>query len=316
MSKEAIFKTPDGSFTWHDVVNPSPERLTKLAKEYHLHKTSVRDCLQPEHLPKFEIIGETTFLILRAYDQDAPKDADTVQELTRKIAVFIGKGFILTIHRKDLPFLALVRTDWETKIKEHGASARDELLGVLLYDCFQSYEPALNQMAQRLEENETLVFGAHTSKQFNLEQGYYLRRGISVSKRLLRLSFDVTNKLAHQIDGKVAPQFQDVKERVESLLFQADELYDSIHSLLSLYLSLASQKTNEASHRINEIIRVLTIFSVFFLPLNFMTGVYGMNFQFMPGLEFPYGFTVISSLMVVVTISIALWFRHKGWLKS
>ncbi len=315
MSKETILTTPDGTFTWHDIVNPTSEQLTKLAKRYHLHKTSVRDCLQPEHLPKFEVIGDTTFIILRAYDTEAPKDADTVQELTRKVALFIGKNFVLTIHRKDLPFLALVREEWQTKIKDHAGTVGDELLAVLLYDCFQTFAPALDAMATRLEASETAVFGTHKNENFDIEHGYYLRRGVSVCKRLLRQSFDITNKLSHQIDGKAAPHFQDVRERVESLIFHADELHDSIHSLLNLHLSLASQKTNEASHRINEIIRVLTIFSVFFLPLNFITGIYGMNFQFMPGLDLPYGFTVVTTTMLFVTASIAVWFKHKGWLK-
>jgi magnesium transporter len=262
------------------------------------------------------VIGDTTFLILRAHDVEAPKDADSVQELTRKIAIFTGKGFVLTIHRKDLPFLALVRTDWQTKIKDMAEAAGDELLATLLYDCFQTFEPALNAMAHALEVSETAVFGTHANQQFDLEQGYYLRRGVSVAKRLLRQSFDVATKLSHHIDGKAAPHFQDVRERVESLLFHADELYESTHTLLSLHLALASQKTNEASHRINEIIRVLTIFSVFFLPLNFITGIYGMNFEVMPGIHLSNGFTMVTMTMLLVTTSIALWFRHKGWMKT
>ncbi|NJL24413.1 MAG: hypothetical protein HC902_04085 [Calothrix sp. SM1_5_4] len=71
-------------FHWLDIGDPAPEILHDLAKTYELHPTSVQDCLQPEHLPKFEEINEVGFIVLRTFDPDSGKDADTVQELTRK----------------------------------------------------------------------------------------------------------------------------------------------------------------------------------------------------------------------------------------
>jgi magnesium transporter len=86
-----------------------------------------------------------------------------------------------------------------------------------------------------------------------------------------------------------------------------DVLSDNINHLLNVYFSAASQRTNE-------IIRVLTIFSVFFLPLTFIVGVYGMNFDFMPELRWRLGYPGVLLLMAAVTIVIFLWFKRRKWL--
>jgi magnesium transporter len=90
--------------------------------------------------------------------------------------------------------------------------------------------------------------------------------------------------------------------------FYADELLDDVNNLLSMHIALAA-------HRTNEVVRVLTIFSVFFLPLTFIVGVYGMNFRFMPELQHPWGYPVVLGAMGIVTLAIYLWFRSRGWLR-
>jgi magnesium transporter len=107
--------------------------------------------------------------------------------------------------------------------------------------------------------------------------------------------------------GRAATLFRDVQENAESYHFYADELLDDANTLLTVQLSLAS-------HRTSEVMRVLTVFSVFFLPLTFIVGVYGMNFEFMPELREPWGYPAVLALMAAVTFVIYRWFRRRGWL--
>src|SRR4029453_1529958 len=97
-------------------------------------------------------------------------------------------------------------------------------------------------------------------------------------------------------------------ESVEAMHFYADDLMEGLTNLTNLQLSLASQKTNQ-------VMRILTVFSAFFLPLTFLVGVYGMNFQFMPELSHRWGYPAVGAVMVLVTIGIYPWFRKRGWLK-
>jgi magnesium transporter len=109
--------------------------------------------------------------------------------------------------------------------------------------------------------------------------------------------------------GRGASLFRDVQENVESSHFYADELLDDVNTVLNVQLALAA-------HRTGEVMRILTVFSVFFLPLTFVVGVYGMNFDLMPELHARWGYPAVLAAMGLITLMIYLWFRRRGWLRE
>jgi magnesium transporter len=100
---------------------------------------------------------------------------------------------------------------------------------------------------------------------------------------------------------------QDLRDYYVKADTQLEEVYENIHSLLNIYISLSSQRTNE-------VMRTLTVFTAFFLPLTFIVGVYGMNFKYMPELEAHWGYPGVIGLMLAITIAVWIWFKRKGWL--
>lgn len=303
-------------FHWIDVGDPTPEVLNRLAETYELHSTSVQDCLQPEHLPKFEAIEDVNFVVLRAYDHDCKNDADSVQELTRKVAIFYGETFVLTIHRTDLPFVQSLKAKYAKRGPKSPVITPEHVLADMINEVLKSYEIPVMHSLENLESFEMEIFGTGTNKKFRLAKGYYLKRKISVIKRMLRATHEPVAKIMSKAEADLAPHFQDARDTSDRLWFYADEISESIQSLLNLHVSLQSQKTNEASRRTNEVMRVLTIFSCFFLPINFIASIYGMNFEFMPELKNEYGYFYALGLMALVVIFIFAWFRRRGWLKT
>ena len=125
---------------------------------------------------------------------------------------------------------------------------------------------------------------------------------------MLKLSGDVLAKIsANLFEAGGGPRGQDLKEKVDSLFFYSDQLVEDTNNLLNLHISLSSQRTNE-------VMRLLTLFSVFFLPLNFIASIYGMNFQHMPELGWTLGYPLVLVIMLSVALGIYLWFRKKRWL--
>lgn len=100
-----VYQSSVPAFAWLDVVEPTQADLEEIARQYGLPATAVQDCLDPEHLPKFERFDGTSFVILRAYDEHSGTACDTVQAFTRKVALFWGGEFLLTIHRTEQPYL-------------------------------------------------------------------------------------------------------------------------------------------------------------------------------------------------------------------
>jgi magnesium transporter len=134
---------------------------------------------------------------------------------------------------------------------------------------------------------------------------YWLKRKAEVSKRVLQLSKTVLDSLSRE--NRPDPQMQDLLDLYLRLLTMYEEIENSTNNLLNIYIGLAA-------HRTNEVMRVLTIFSVFFMPLTFIVGIYGMNFRYMPELQSKIGYPVTLLVMFLITGGIFLWFKKREWL--
>jgi magnesium transporter len=269
--------------------------------------------LEPEHLPKHERIAKTSFLIVRAYDEKCVEQADTVQELTRKVAIFLGDSFLISVHRVDQPYLTQLRQRWKANGCPDSPNPGPMVLGSLLMEVLHSYDKPIGEAQQKLETLEGRIFRSESDPTL-LQECYIIKRKASVFRRILKLTMDILSRLHSNLDTH-SPFFQDIREEAESLYFYADELHESVTTLLNLHISLSSQHTNEASFRTNEIMRVLTVLSVCFMPLNLIAGIYGMNFESIPELKMKYGYPFALALMVGVGSVILLWFNRKGWLR-
>jgi magnesium transporter len=316
MTIRTVVEKAEPRFVWLDVVDPTTDELAELVKDYGLHPLSVSDCLDPEHLPKHEVFENHTFVILRAVDEGAARTADTVQALTRKIAVFYGPAFLITIHRKDQPWLTALQQRSPVGIPNK-PGARSEgiqahLLAQLFNAALDTYQGPLETIEARLDQFDTKVFEGRQEHgpgfRAELRELHLVRRQVTLCKRLLWRTVDVTQRMVPG-GGRSATLFRDVQENAESYHFYADELLDDANTLLSVQLALAS-------HRSAEVMRVLTVFSVFFLPLTFIVGVYGMNFDFMPELRERWGYPGVLGFMALVTLLIYRWFGRRGWLKG
>jgi magnesium transporter len=309
-----LLERKDPDFVWIDLVHPTAEELTEIAERYGLHAVAVNDCLDPEHLPKYEAFETHTFIILRACDETADPAGATVQDLTRKIAIFFAPQFLITIHRKDQAWLTAIQERPALEKNRHAKS--NGLLPLLLSQicnaALDTYLAPMERIESRLDTFETKVFsgGVATSAAFrgDLHEIHILKHQVTVYKRLLWRTSDVVQRIVPGA-GRAATLFRDVQENAESYHFYADELLDDANTLLNVQLALAS-------HRTGEVMRVLTVFSVFFLPLTFIVGVYGMNFRFMPELREQWGYPAVLGAMLLVTLVIYRWFRSRGWLRE
>lgn len=312
MTVQAIVTSSDPPFTWVDVVHPTSEELADVARRYNLHPMSVEDSLEPEHLPKYERIGSTTFIIVRAMDTAAPQDCSSIHEMTRKVAIFYGPEFLITIHRSEQPFVTALMEEYRSASPPQGSAERRKgfmprLLIDLINGAVSTYEKPLGAAETTIDAFEATVFGEHEFTDL-LRRIYLEKRRVTQMRRMLSHTRDAIQKLVPATEP-TAPLYQDLRENAESMHFYADELLDDVNNLLSMQLALAS-------HRTNEVVRILTVFSVFFLPLTFIVGVYGMNFRYMPELTQRWGYPAVLAFMGVVTLMIYLWFRRRGWLRG
>lgn len=144
MKKNSVFESPH--CTWVDIENPTESDLEALSKEYQIPFHALKDCLQADHLPKYEELDGIHFLILRLMDDQAATMAKSIQGLTRKVAIFQKTDFVLTIHRSEMK----IWTDFKEKKRKNAQSpSTDWLVSQMMKCVFHSFEPFLFRNLRR-----------------------------------------------------------------------------------------------------------------------------------------------------------------------
>jgi magnesium transporter len=224
--------------------------------------------------------------------------------MTRKVAAFAGLTFLVTVHRQTMPFFEAFKADCARRAPDQVGLG--EVLVDLIGAVVATYERPLEQAEKVLDDFEAALFDGARAEA-GLEEIHVVKRRVTLIKRTLWQTLGVVQKLHPASEGQ-SPIYQDLRESIESMHTYADELQDNVNNLLTVQLNIAS-------HRTNEVMRILTVFSAFFLPLTFIVGIYGMNFEFMPELSWPMGYPLVLAGMGAVCLAIYLWFRHRGWMR-
>ncbi|MBC7743349.1 MAG: magnesium and cobalt transport protein [Bdellovibrionaceae bacterium] len=292
------------------MINPSQAVLEQLAAELDIPKKVAINCLDPDYLPHIENYGSTQFILLRLMEPEIKLTADTVQELTTKVALFIGPERVVSVHRLPLKEIEEITV----KIKKMNQADINKIILISLFfeQVSLGFDNPLTKLEYKLEKFEERMFQMQRTKSLLLE-GYYIKRQASAFRKVMKLTVDAVSRLLQRVES--APgKLQEARDRLDRNLFYAEDVFDNVQSLLNLHMAIESQRTNEGSFRTNEIMRVLTVLTIFFLPLNFVAGVFGMNFQHIPLLSHPNGFGYSIALMLVISIALSYYVIRKGWL--
>lgn len=283
------------NYTWTVIYRPEDSDLQKIAQDYYLDVLLLQDSLEAGHLPKYESRQDYSFFILRAYTAVKEVSVSKITDLSSKIAFFVKDDHLLTIHKRPFDFLSKDRSEKESVYA---------LLMELLNEVVDTYVEPAKWNAQDMDDVEKVIFLKDFSK-VSLEDLYYRKSEIRLSKKLLLLMQQVFDKIV--LPDQYVSEMSDVKDTLVQILLEFDEALDDSNNLMNTYLSVAAQKNND-------VMKVLTIFSVFFLPLGFIAGLYGMNMKDIPEQTWDNGYAYVLGLMIVISIIIYLWFKRKRYL--
>jgi magnesium transporter len=294
---------PKSTFKWIDVQEPLPEDFERLNDQFNLPYLLVQDCLRPEHLPKFEDTEEGFFLMLRGFDSGAAHDAITVQDLTRKVALFITDDRLITIHRVPSDYLnsTAARLQKQTNIDSLQMLVHQVILSVI-----RSFELPLERLEALYDAFEFEIL-SEKKHYLSFDRIYHFRRQVFIHKRLLKQSNDALYRFK-DFWSEHPSMLQDLRENIDQLYFQMEEFSESFERLLELHIMLSDQ-------RANQVMKILTVFSAILLPLNFIASFYGMNFVHLPGLQSGHAFSLVVTGMLLVTFIMVFFFRSRGWFK-
>jgi magnesium transporter len=295
----------DGTTSWIDVEGLGDEKLLReLAEMFHIHPLALEDVANAPQRPKAEEYDEHLLLVTRMARLDDAMELDIEQT-----ALFVGKNYVLSFGERPGDVLDPVRN----RIREGKGAIRGGGPGYLAYaivDCIiDAYYPVIERLSHKLERLEDRVLVSPTPTildQLNRVKTdlVLLRRGVWPQLETLNRLLRETNRF---LGDEVQVYLRDPTDHCAQLVDVIDSHRELVNGLLNTYLSVVSNRTNE-------VMKVLTIMSSIFIPLTFVAGIYGMNFEFMPELNKQWAYPLVLAIMVGVAGFMVFYFWRKGWI--
>jgi magnesium transporter len=287
---------------------PTLEDDRILLDVFHFHPLTVEDSRGTRHHPKVEEFPHYIYFIVHGVRSDASHDRFNTIELDG----FLGKNYVVTYHHE--PFRSINNVKKlvcsSPIICQRGPSY---LLHQILDQIVDFYLPVMEDFDEAITELEDNIFSMSIRGHEVLEDILLLKRNVLRLRRISAKQQEILLRVSRGefalIDREMLPFYRDVYDHLVRVTDLAESYRDLLSGVLDAYLSVISNRTNE-------IMKVLTIFSAIMLPLTFIAGVYGMNFDNIPELHWKYGYFVVIGIMLIVTSGMLFFFRYKGWLGS
>lgn len=292
------------TYQWIDISELKQEDFDRISNEYKLPYLLVLDTLKPEHLPKYENTEEGDhFFMLRSYDNNSQTDASSIQEFSRKFALFVTEERIVTLHRGKCDFLKPVIE----KVQKNDFKSPQYLVHSILLALIRTYEAPTLFVQDSYDDFEVDILAKQKEK-LDTSEIYFFRRQVSVLKRILKQTNDSLSR-SKEFWEEHPSLLQDLKENINQIYFQLDDITINFEHLFELHIALNDQ-------RANDVMKVLTVFSTILLPLNFIASFFGMNFITLPGINSQNAFWGTVLVMIVLCVAGGCYFKRKGWFST
>lgn len=300
----ALLKEP-GTTVWVDLSSPSTEEDLYIVRDiFRFHQLAIEDCFESRAHPKVEELDSYIYTITHGLAGGSTAEDATVVELD----AFIGRGYIVTHHNiPSRSVSAVAEAVLKTGLPLRRGSV--EVLHALLDRQVDGLEETLDNIEERITHLEDAVFARPSNE--HLASLLAVKRNILQLRRWMSKQREVVLRLGRRefaiVSVEEAMLFRDVHDhlvRINDLLESFREMATSIQDA---YLSVTS-------NRLNETMKFLTLFTATLMPLTVISGIYGMNFHFMPELDSRIGYPVVLGVMAVAVMGVLLFFRRRGWL--
>jgi len=290
---------------WVDLEHPSPEETDLLGERFGLHPVAVETCREKTANPLVHDYESYLFLVLHAVNFRPQQERVTTSELD----VVWGRHAVLTYHRGAVRAITSLRESPGNGLGALMARGTDFFLHALVDRVIDNFQPALEQMDRLIEASEKQIFVEPTDEVLQRLLG--LRRSAAHLIRVATAQRDVAGRIVRgefpQIGKQALAYWRDAYDHLVRMAQAVETQRDLIVSARDAYLSVVS-------NRMNEVMKVLTIIATIFIPVTFVAGIYGMNFEWMPELKQWWAYPAVLGVMAAVAAGMLIYFRRKRWI--
>jgi magnesium transporter len=289
----------DLQWYWVDFNNPSESEIELLRNYFNFHPLSIEDCIYSLNKPKVDYCEGYNFLILNGIRTDilAPTE----------ISLFVGHNYIISFHTESL---AELDEAWErvTKDRCNRENGPAFVTYQILDKIVDQFFPAVCKIDDQLDALDSNLDKKSAHKL--IDEVFEIRGDLL---KLRRIVYSMRDLLYRILNSERLPDFTEHKIYFSDIHDHLLKLSDMIESSREITSDLRDSYISVNSNRMNTNMMILTVITTIFIPLTFLAGVYGMNFEYIPELKWKYGYFFILGVMAFLGISMFLWFKRKGW---
>lgn len=304
--EDAINCKDSDSVSWINIYGIHDlKMMQRLAEIFDIHQLFMEDILNTDQSPKYEDGDNYDAFILKMLKYDESSRQMSAEQMT----LILGKKFVITLQEQKGYVFNPVRERIRNTKRRSRLKDTDYLAYALLDTLFENYILITETIGRQIEGLEEKIFNLQDKDVigdiYNLKTELsFLRKSVRPVREIIIQVIKSDNSLFRKIYRKY---IQDLNEQI----IQTTDAIELYSGMISDHLNIYSTNVN---NRANEVMKVLTIFASIFIPLSFLAGVYGMNFKFLPELNFKYSYFIFWFVVICIVIILLLYFRRKKWL--
>jgi magnesium transporter len=301
---DGVAPVAPGGFVWIGLHDPTPDEFESLTREFDLHPLAVEDAIHAHQRPKLDVYGDMLFLVLKTTRYADPEEIVEIGELL----VFCGPDYVITVRHGEAGSLAGARAALESA-PQRMRCGPTAALHAILDSVVDGYAPAIEGLQNDIDEVEEQLF---SERRVNLaERMYRLQREVLEFRRAVAPLVDPVDRLARGhyevVHENIRDYFRDVSDHLIRARDQLDALRDLLSGSLQANLAQVGVRQNEDMRRISAWVAIIAVPTA-------IAGIYGMNFEHMPELEWEYGYPAVLLLILAICTTLYRRFKRAGWL--
>lgn len=295
-----------GKVNWINLIGlHQEEMIARLGLDFNINNLALEDALNVHELPKSEEFEEQLFITLKMlYYDDAQR-----RVRHEHISLILGEDYVITLQEHAIDVFEGLRNRIRTPHGKIRTRGNDYLMYALLDSIVDHYFIVLSELGKKIEHLEETIIDELDKDVLN-KINALKKELIGLKKFILPLELaiqQITKYESRLVSESISHFYEDLKNHLAQISHMMNEQRDTLTTLMDLHISLLSNE-------MNQIMKVLTIVAAIFIPLTFLAGIYGMNFEYMPELSYRWGYPVLLGVMGILTVLLIVYLKKKRWL--
>jgi magnesium transporter len=304
--EEAINYKETESVTWINIEGLKyTDEIENIGRQYGLHPLVLEDIVNTTQRPKIDEYENYIFIVLKMLYYN--KDENIVIE---QVSFVLGENYVLTFQESEGDVFGSIRDRLRLNRGRIRGMKSDYLLYALIDAVVDNYFTIIETLGNKIEDLETDLFTGTVREDINIEVQQLKREILKVRRAIFPLR-EIINRIEKGdypfIFKRTITYFRDIYDHLVQVTENLDIYREMIWSLMDMYMTTISNK-------MNEVMKLLTIIATIFIPLTFIAGIYGMNFEYIPELHYKYSYYILWGIMIMIFLGMIYYFKKKKWL--